>query len=171
MALVVNAGPIAVDPGVRQPRPVGLEVAPLFGRRIAPEPARHARPRLANDELTDGAAHRTTRVVHDVRVHPGAGTAKRARLDRCPGGATDDATGDLRAARVVDDRAARVPDISEIPPPWVRVPRFAGGSEDKERRAVLRSDGLLARPHQAADRGGRDAEVRHAMALDERPHP
>src|SRR5205823_7922538 len=62
--LVVNAGPIAVDPGVRQPRPVRLEVAALLGGRIAPETACHARPGLANDELAHGAAHRTAPVVH-----------------------------------------------------------------------------------------------------------
>src|SRR5439155_17951439 len=170
VTLVVDAGPIAVDPGVRQPRPVRLEVAALLGRRIAPETARHARPGLANDELAHGAAHRTAPVVHDVRVHPGARPAERAGLDRRPGGAADDAARDLRPTGVVDDRAARITDISEVPPPRVRVPRLAGRSEDEDRRPVLRPDGILTGSHQPADRGRGHAEMRHAVTLDEGPH-
>src|SRR5439155_21772512 len=91
--------------------------------------------------------------------------------DRCPSGAADDAARDLRAARVIDDRAARVTDVSEIPPPRVGIPRLAGGSKDEERRAVLRADRILTGAHQAADCGRRDPEVRHTVALDERIQP
>src|SRR5207302_9919364 len=58
VARVVDACPVAMDPDVREPRPIRLQVAALFARaRIAPEAARHARPGLADDQLAHRAAH------------------------------------------------------------------------------------------------------------------
>ena len=50
-----------------QARPVGVEVA----LRVAPEAARHADPRLADDQLADFAAHGLAVLVHHVGGHAG----------------------------------------------------------------------------------------------------
>src|SRR5437879_13812839 len=46
VAFVVDARPVAVDPGVRQARLVGVEVAALLCRRIAPDTVPQARLEL-----------------------------------------------------------------------------------------------------------------------------
>src|ERR687887_531890 len=51
-AVVVDQGPVAVDPDVGPARPVGLKIA----LAITPEAACHAGPGLANDQLADLAA-------------------------------------------------------------------------------------------------------------------
>src|SRR5439155_16528616 len=91
VALVIDARPIAVDPGVRKARPIGLEIAAFLGRRIAPEAARHARPGLADDELAHRTAHGPALLVEHIRGHSRAWADERARLDRRPSGAADDA--------------------------------------------------------------------------------
>src|SRR4029077_2906360 len=170
VALIVDARPIAVDPYALEARPIRLEVAAILRLPISPEPARHARPGLANDELADRAAHRSTVLVDDVGVHARAWPDERARLDRRPRRASEDAARDLGAAGVVDDRAARLADVAEIPPPRIRIPWLARRSQNEKRRAILRADRILPGAHEAADRGRRDTEVRDLVALDERPH-
>ena len=77
--------------------------------------------------------------------------------------------GDLRPARVVDDRAAALAHLAEVPPPRLWVPRFAGRAEDPQRRAVVRPDGVLAVGHERTDDRRRDAEMGDPVALDDRP--
>src|SRR6266852_4007223 len=148
VALVVDARPIAVHPGVWEARPVGLKVAAFLGRRIAPKAASHARPGLANDELAHRAAHGQPLLVDHISSHSRAWPDKGGRLYRGPRRAPDDAPRDLGPARVIDDRAARVADVAEIPPPRIGVPRLAGRSEHEERGAVLGANGIFTRSHQ-----------------------
>ena len=49
VAVLVDRGPVAVDPDVRPSRPVGRQVA--LG--VAPDPPRHRRPGLGADQLAD----------------------------------------------------------------------------------------------------------------------
>src|SRR5512140_2194921 len=97
----------AAHPDVRQAAPIGLQV-PAVGAlvRIAPEAARHPRPRLADHELADGATHRTPMLVHDVGIDARTRPDERPGLDRRPGRAADDPARDLGAPGVIDDRAA-----------------------------------------------------------------
>src|SRR5688572_25135636 len=154
IALVVDAGPVAVVPDAVSTAPVGVQVATLVGIvAVVPEAAGHAGPGLPDDELADLAAHGARLVVDDVRVHAGTGAAERAGLDRRPGRAADDAAGDLGPAGVIDDRATGFADGAEVPPPRVGVPRLTGGAEHEEARAVVLRDRLFARAHEPADRG------------------
>ena len=59
-----------------------------------------------------------------------------------------DPAGDLGPAGVVDDRAAALADLAEVPPPGIGVPRLAGRAEDAQRRPVVGADRLLAVGHQ-----------------------
>src|SRR5688572_19773946 len=133
VALVVDTCPIAVNPGVRESCPVRLEIAPVLGRLVAPEPAGHAGPGLTDDELADRAADRAALLVDDVGGHPRARTDERSRLDGRPRGAADDPTGDLGPARVVDDRATLLADVPEVPPPRIRVPGLSRRAQHEQR--------------------------------------
>src|SRR5712691_1397143 len=110
-AVVVDHGPVAVDPHTGPARPVRLLVA----RGIAPEALRHARPRLRHHQLTDLTAHRAAVVAEDVGGHPRDGPGERARLERRDREAAEDAAGDLCPTRVVDDGQARASDLLEEP--------------------------------------------------------
>src|SRR5207247_411960 len=60
----IDVRPVAVHPDVGKAIPVGLDVAIA----IAPEAARHARPRVADHQLADLAAHRLAVGVDDCRL-------------------------------------------------------------------------------------------------------
>src|SRR5258706_4244386 len=171
VALVVDPRPVAVLPDAGPATPVGREVAAIVAGAVLPEAACHPRPGPPDHELAHRAAHGPPVLVDDVGVHARHRSDERARLDRRPGGAADDAAGDLGAAGVIDDGAARLADVAEVPPPRVGVPRLAGRTEDEERAAIVLLHRLLAAAHETADRRRGDAEVRDLVALDHRPHP
>ena len=52
-SVIVDRGPIAVDPNVGKTRPITVEIT----LSIFPKPARHSDPRLADYQLADLAAH------------------------------------------------------------------------------------------------------------------
>ena len=66
LAVLVDLRPVAVAPDAREHGPVGLDVA--VG--VAPDAARHPRPRLLADELAHLAAHGLPGGVEHVHVHP-----------------------------------------------------------------------------------------------------
>src|SRR5881409_3695985 len=98
VAVVIDARPVAVLPYATPATPIRREVATALVLRVLPEAARHPRPRLANDELAHGAAHRTAALVDDVGVHARHRSDERTRLDRRPGRAAHDASRYLGAA-------------------------------------------------------------------------
>src|SRR2546430_8128748 len=98
VAVVVDARPVAVLPYATPATPIRREVATALVLRVLPEAARHPRPRLTNDELAHGAAHRTAALVDDVGVHARHRSDERTRLDRRPGRAAHDASRYLGAA-------------------------------------------------------------------------
>src|SRR6185295_5767035 len=128
-------------------RPVRLLVA----RAVVPETAGHARQGRPDDELADGAADRRTGLVDHVGRGPDARAGETGRLDGAHDVPAHDPARHLRPARVVDDRAAALADLVEVPPPRFRVPGLARGAEDPQRRAVVGTDGVLAVGHQRAD--------------------
>src|SRR6266446_10890837 len=132
-AVAVYARPVAVHPDVRKPGPVRGQVL----LRVAPESARHPRPRLADDELAHRAAQRMAVRVRHVGCDPGDRTGKRRGFERRPRGAAEDATRALRAARVIDERRSLVADDAEVPPPRLRIPRLARRAKDEERRPIV----------------------------------
>ena len=100
---------------------------------------------------------------------PGIGPGERARLDRRDGEAAEDAAGDLRPTRVVDDRDARLAGVLEQPAVGLGIPRLAGGAQDAERREIVGVDVLGAVRHERPHGRGRDAEDADAVALDDAP--
>src|SRR5438445_8758290 len=108
-AVVVDHGPVAVDPHARPARPVGL----LVTRRIVPEALRHAGPRLRHHQLANLTAHGAAVVAEDVGRHSRDGPRERARLERRDRETAEDSTGDLGAAGVIDDGQARASHRSE----------------------------------------------------------
>src|SRR5262249_23065788 len=97
--VLVDEGPVAMDPYVGPARPVRLDVS--IG--ILPESVRHAGPRPCHDQLAHLTAHRLAVVAEALGGHPWDGTAEGARLDRAVGEAREDAARDLRTARVIED--------------------------------------------------------------------
>src|SRR5882724_8760755 len=89
-AVTVDARPVSVHPDVRKPAPVRRQIL----LRIAPEPARHARPWLANDELAHRAAQRAAARVRHIGGDPGHGARKGRGLEWCPRRAAQDPAGD-----------------------------------------------------------------------------
>ena len=166
-AVVVDARPVTVHPDIREAAPVGRQVL----LRIAPEPPRHAGPRLANDEFAEGTAQRAAPPrVRDVGGDPGHGAGERGRLERRPRRAAEDTAGALGAARVIDEGDAFLTRDAEVPPPRLGIPGLAGRAEDEQRRAIVVAHWGFSGAHQAADRGRGNAEVRHTMSLHDRPH-
>src|SRR5207247_7927507 len=104
----VAGGPVAVDPDVRPPPPVRVEVA----FRILPDAPGHGGPGLAANQLADlGRAHGSAAGVPDVDVHAEGRTAKRGWLEVGDRQRRQEARPDLRAARDVDDRAPSAADL------------------------------------------------------------
>ncbi len=154
-----------MHPHPRPARPVGVEIA----LPVAPEAARHADPRRANDQLADLVAHGVARGVDHVGGHAGAGRGECRRLQRQDGVAHDDAAADLRAAGVVDDRPPPLTHDVEQPQPRVGVPRLAGAAEDADARQVMPPHRFLAMRGQGADERGRHAHLGQPVALGQRP--
>ena len=149
-------------------RPVRLHVA----LAVAPEAAghaRHAAPRMTSSPTRPRTG--SPGLVDDVRGGPDARPRERRRLDRPDDVAADDAAADLGPAAVVDDRAAPLADLAEVPPPRLRVPRLAGRAEHAQRRPVVRADGRLAVGHERPDDRRRQAQVGDPMAGHDRPQP
>ena len=120
-------------PGQR--RPVGLLVA--LG--VAPEAAGHARHRGSDDELADRGPGRARPASSTTSAAvPRHGPENAAGLSGPIDVAPDDAARDLGPAAVVDDRAATLADLAEVPPPRIGVPRLPGRAEDAQRGAVVR---------------------------------
>src|SRR5437773_2006652 len=156
VAGVVDQRPVAVDPDAREARPVGLDVA----IRVTPEATRHARQRLADDELADDATDRHAVRADDVRGDADVRTTEGARPDGRQQVAGDDPAGHLGPAAVVDDWTAAPADLAEEPPPRVRVPRLAGRAEHAQRRHVVALHGLAPVAHEPPADRRRQAEVR-----------
>src|SRR5690606_27861293 len=121
-----------VRPDAGEAVPVRVEVA----LAVAPEAARHADPRLPDDQLADGPAHGLAVLVHHVRVHPDDRAGEGAGLERRQERPADDPAGDLGATGVVQDRLAAFEDVLEEPAPALRVPRAAGRADGAEAREV-----------------------------------
>src|SRR5437762_13753460 len=83
--------------------------------------------------------------------------------------AAEDASRDFCPAGVINDGAAASADFVEEPHVGLRIPRFARRAENAQAREVVPADWLRAEWNQRADKRRRDAEVRDAMAFDERP--
>ena len=169
VAVLVDRGPVAVDPDVRPSRPVGRQVA--LG--IAPDPSRHRRPGLGADQLADPLARSqrpAVRVIH-VDGHPQRRADQRARLQRRDREGREQAGADLRPAGDVDDRQPAPADVLEQPSPGLGVPRLAGRGEDPQPAEVVRPHRLDAVLDQGADQGRRDAQDRDPVPLDHRPEP
>ena len=169
VAVVVDRGPVAVDPDVRPARPVGAQVA-RRGRSRCPasSPARAwcrpaRRPRLASG-LPVG--------VEDVDGHPQRRPDQRAGLQRRDREGREEAGADLRPAREVDDRAAAAADVLESTSARARGSR-ARPSSARIRRRDRSCAGTGSSPclHQRADQGRRDAQDRDPVPLDHRPEP
>ena len=103
VAVLVDRGPVAVRPHAGEAPPVRLEIALV----VAPEAARHPRPRPAADELADLAAQRVPLPIDDVHVQAERREAERDRLDRLGDHRRQEARADLGAAGDVHDRRAR----------------------------------------------------------------
>src|SRR5205085_7024747 len=108
------------DPGPAIP--IGIQVA----IRVAPDAARHRRPRLRADELPDLAGRHgpAVRPPH-ADVHPEGGATERARLQLVDRKWREEARADLRPAGEVDDREPAAADGAEQPLVRIRVPRLA----------------------------------------------
>src|SRR4051812_23218652 len=109
VAVLIDHGPVAVDPGAWNSRPVGLDVTV----RILPEAARHARQRLSQRQLAHHAAHRISVSVDYVGRGAHAGSAEGRWLDRRHQVAAHDAAADLGAAAVVDQWQTATTDVIE----------------------------------------------------------
>ena len=128
--------------------------------------------RRADHELADLAAERPAVGVDDVRGRPDARAVERGRLDRREQVAADDPAGDLRPARVVDDRAA-----------GRRRPRGSTTTSSRDPTARRSSPGRGARRGRGPRTGsvpcgisarttvGDRPEVGDPVAGDERPQP
>src|SRR5207253_2719036 len=132
-SVIVDPGPVAVDPDVGDASPVRRQVV-LGG---VPEAPRHARPRLPHDELAHRAAHGTTTLVDYIRRDAGHGAEEGRRLDRRPGRTAEQSPGYLGAAGVIHERRAPFARYPEVPPPRLGIPRLAGGAEHEGRRPVV----------------------------------
>src|SRR5206468_10220139 len=121
-SVLVHERPVAVDPDARPARPVRLLVA----LRVFPEALRHAGPRRLHDQLAHLAANGLAVLAEALGRHPRDGPGERARLDRRDWEAAQDAAGDLRAARVVDDRQARLARVLEEPAVGLGIPGLTG---------------------------------------------
>ena len=160
--IVVHGGPVAVNPDIRETRPVGFQVA----LRIIPETARHADPRLPEDEFTDLPAHGVAGFVHDIGGHTGQRTAEGARFHRREHVAHENAAGDFGAAAVVDDGKFSFADFVEQPQPRFGIPRLAGGTEFAKRGQIMFGQRL---PKEAAHERRGNAECRDAVTFNQRP--
>ena len=166
VAVLVDGGPVAVGPDARESPPVRLQVA----LRVAPDPARHARPRAPADELADLAANRPALVVDDVDVLAERGKAYGARLRRLQHRDREEAGAHLGPAGAVDDRDATAA-AHVLVEPVVRptVPRLTCGQHAnaattgpararhagsvRARASETRRASSRARPRRASTRG------------------
>src|SRR5213596_3530835 len=89
-SVVIDRGPIAVNPYVGETRPVGVDVT----LAIFPKTARHTDPGLANHQLAHLSAHRVSILINHVGGHSRKGSGKRAWLHRCEHIAHYDSAGD-----------------------------------------------------------------------------
>src|SRR5215510_3252994 len=116
-AVLVNIGPVTVYPDILPARPVGFQVA----LRILPEASRHPRPGLCDHEFSHFPAHRLARLVKAVRGHARNRPVKGTGLDRRVREAPENATRDLRAPSVIDDRRPTTPHVLEEPHIGLRI--------------------------------------------------
>src|SRR5215475_7260354 len=85
--IFIDSSPIAVDPDIWESTPIGLQIA----LRILPKSARHTDPRLADDELANLPAYRSSFFIHHIGVDARHGSGKSARLERRENVAYDEA--------------------------------------------------------------------------------
>src|SRR4029078_8610756 len=104
-------------------------------------------------ELADLAPDGLRGVVDDVGGRTDARPGEARRFDRADHISAHDPAADLGAAGVVDDRAATLSDLAEIPPPWLGIPRLPGRPEDAKRRSIVGPERFLAVRHRCADHG------------------
>src|SRR3990172_9483970 len=125
-------------------RPIGLLVA----LRVAPEAARHPDPGSFNNQLAYLVSDRAPGFVEYVGSHARAGAGEGARLEWQDWVSHDDAAGDLRTPRVIDDREPAFAHFLEQPHPRVRVPGFPRRGEGAQRGQVMLPEGRLAMRNQ-----------------------
>src|SRR5438132_6021588 len=101
-SVIVDPGPVAVDPDVGDASPVRRQVV-LGG---VPEAPRHTWPGLPHDELAHRAADRSAAFVTHVRSDAGHGARKGGRLERHPRRTADDAARYLCPTGVIHERRA-----------------------------------------------------------------
>src|SRR4030095_4964956 len=110
-AVLVNIRPVTVHPDILPARPVGFEITVW----VFPEASRHPRPGLRDHEFPPLPAHRLTLLVKTVRGHARNRPVKGAGLDGRVREAPENATRDLRASGVIDDRRPTTPHVLEEP--------------------------------------------------------
>ena len=142
VAVLVDRGPVAVDPDVGPSRPVGRQVA--FG--VAPDPARHRGPGLGADQLADALAQRTARPASNTSTAiPSDGPTSEQGLSGVIGNA-DRRQAPTSVPPVMLMIGQPSPsDILEQPAPGLGVPRLARRGEDAQPAEVVRPDRLECR--------------------------
>ena len=135
LAVLVDLRPVAVAPDAGEHRPVGLDVA--LG--VAPDAARHARPRLLADELADLAAHRAGPPGR-TRRRPSRATAppsEQVLIGSTGYGERKHAPTSVPPEMLMIGTSPRRPATSLQPRVRLGVPRLAGRAEDPQRREVV----------------------------------
>ena len=128
--------------------------------------------------VAESRAHRLLRAL-DLRCHPprqrpfpAPDDCNARGPDRLRGDATDNAAAGLGATGVIDDRQLAFADLLfEIPLPGHRVPRFAGRSENAQRREIVLLDPVISLRHQGPNSGGGQSEDVDIVPLGDFPYP
>src|SRR5947208_16264639 len=111
-----------MHPDLWPPRPVGVQIA-LW---IAPESMRHPRPRFRDRQFPHFSPHRLAIGVKNFGGDPKAGASEGTGLTGLQDRAPHNPAGHLGPSGVVDDRAAPLADLLEVPEIGIRCPRLTG---------------------------------------------
>src|SRR5206468_10485506 len=157
-AVAIRRRPVAVDPDLWPSGPVGLQIA----LRVPPETVRHPRPGFRDHELSHFPTHRFPVCIKNLGGHPEAGAGKGAGLTGLQDRAPYNPTRNLGASGVIDDRAAPLADMLEVPEVGIRGPRLAGRAEYAQGAAIVLMHGCVAMPHDGSNRWRGQSPERHA---------
>src|SRR3954467_2095442 len=117
-----------MDPHAWYALPVGFDVA----GRVIPKATCHADPRLPNHELANFTAHRVTSLIDHIGIHARNRGVEPARHHRADRDAADDTPACFGTARIIDDRAASLAHLIEIPSPRTGVPGLPRRAKDPQ---------------------------------------
>ena len=117
-AILVNIRPVTVHPDILPARPVGFEITVW----VFPKASRHPWPGLRDHEFSHLPAHRLALLVKAVRGHARNRPVKGAGLDGRVREARENATRDLRAPSIIDDRRPTTAHVLEEPHVRLRIP-------------------------------------------------